>query len=774
MRTITNIRQMTGLGIHADRGPRSAPLNLRRYTLIYGFNGCGKTTLSRAFSSLAHGQRDAMLPPDCAFQVDLDDQTTRGFPDDPGGPVPNLLVFNADYISANLEWAAGRAAPVYYIGSDQVEAAQQLTALEAQIAADRIDLNHQNQTATTAEKAFAMFKRDRAKEVADRLRLGNRRYEGPRFAADVLRWTDDTGAPPTDDALREAEETRRQSAPPPPLGVIALDMPKLRAVRDFIVNLCEDSLAQLTLDEVQTHPDMLLWLKEGHAFHQAHPASPCLYCGNPITPERRAELSAALDSSIDRFFDRLNKTPERLDQIVEILRETRTKLPPHDALIPEQRSAFAKAKETLTHQIDTVLHHLSQLRALLDAKIRQPAAPITSVNLPTEDDYQSAIDGLNDSLATVNAAIGAHNGIVENFAHHMDQAERAICRHYALVHRAEFLRHQKAHDDAETSARQTKARLDASIAEAENLRQQIRTHGPAAKTINALVAAYLGHHELTLRATDDGYQLLRHGQPITGQPSEGEKTAIAVSYFLSSIGADNRQLADTIVVVDDPVSSLDSKALNYACALILKRLGAARQLIVLTHNLHCMNEFRKAWKGKARDKDRNGNPKTPEADFLFIDVKSSAATGTRSATLITMPTLLRDYDSEYHFLFVRLYRFTHSRDGVDDDLYLVPNVMRRVLEVFLAFKRPGTNSLKGKINELCREYPGLDPTALGAVERLVQVESHSDNLDDLTSFSPMTIEETRQAATTLIDMMRTVDAGHVDRLIRMCAKEKAA
>ncbi len=421
-----------------------------------------------------------------------------------------------------------------------------------------------------------------------------------------------------------------------------------------------------------------------------------------------------------------------------------------------------------------MLHHLAQLRALLDAKIRQPAASITPTDLPTEDDYQSALDDLNDSLATLNGTIGTHNQIADDFARHTDQADLAIRRHYAVVHRPAFLDHEKAHDDATGAARQTKARLDTLTAQAENLRQQIRTHGPAAKTINALVAAYLGHHELTLHATDDGYRLFRHGQPITGQPSEGEKTAIAISYFLSSIEADNRKLADTIVVVDDPVSSLDSKALNYACALILKRLGAARQLIVLTHNLQCMNEFRKAWKGKARDTDRNGNLKTPEAGFLFIDVKSSAATGTRSATLTHMPRLLRDYDSEYHFLFDRLYRFTENQDGFGDDLYILPHLMRRVLEVFLAFKDPGTHSVKDKIEKLCDEHLELDRTALAAVERLVQVESHSDNLDDLTSFSPMTIEETRQAATTLIDMMRKVDKGHVDRLIKLCAKEKAA
>jgi wobble nucleotide-excising tRNase len=87
----------------------------------------------------------------------------------------------------------------------------------------------------------------------------------------------------------------------------------------------------------------------------------------------------------------------------------------------------------------------------------------------------------------------------------------------------------------------------------------------------------------------DGYQLHRHGMPITGMPSEGEKTAIAISYFLPSIEADNRKLKDVIVVIDDPVSSLDTKALNFACSLVRNRLDKAGQVIVLTQNLQCMN-----------------------------------------------------------------------------------------------------------------------------------------------------------------------------------------
>jgi len=99
---------------------------------------------------------------------------------------------------------------------------------------------------------------------------------------------------------------------------------------------------------------------------------------------------------------------------------------------------------------------------------------------------------------------------------------------------------------------------------------------------------------------------------------------------------------------------------------------------------------------------------------------------------------------------------------------MIPNVLRRVLDVFLAFKCPGNSGLTGQIEKLCADYPGLDRDRLAALERLAQVESHSDNLDDLLSFSSMTLEETRAAAGALLDMMDHVDGKHLAGLRRLC------
>ncbi|MET1756996.1 AAA family ATPase [Novosphingobium sp. RD2P27] len=62
-----------GNGIYAARGARSPSLDFRRYNLIYGFNGSGKSRLSRLFASLESGEPHPKLPQGGTFEVTLDD-----------------------------------------------------------------------------------------------------------------------------------------------------------------------------------------------------------------------------------------------------------------------------------------------------------------------------------------------------------------------------------------------------------------------------------------------------------------------------------------------------------------------------------------------------------------------------------------------------------------------------------------------------------------------------------------------------------------------------
>ena len=66
--------------------------------------------------------------------------------------------------------------------------------------------------------------------------------------------------------------------------------------------------------------------------------------------------------------------------------------------------------------------------------------------------------------------------------------------------------------------------------------------------------------------------------------SEGEKTAIAFVYFIAKLKENRNQIEDSIIVVDDPISSFDSNHLFQAYSYLKHECEMALQLFMFTHN----------------------------------------------------------------------------------------------------------------------------------------------------------------------------------------------
>ena len=66
--------------------------------------------------------------------------------------------------------------------------------------------------------------------------------------------------------------------------------------------------------------------------------------------------------------------------------------------------------------------------------------------------------------------------------------------------------------------------------------------------------------------------------------SEGEKTAITFLYFVVGLQDQDFDLAEGIVVIDDPISSLDSSSVYQAFSFLKNAVKDARQIFLLTHN----------------------------------------------------------------------------------------------------------------------------------------------------------------------------------------------
>lgn len=106
------------------------------------------------------------------------------------------------------------------------------------------------------------------------------------------------------------------------------------------------------------------------------------------------------------------------------------------------------------------------------------------------------------------------------------------------------------------------------------------------------------------RATQSklNYKLTIDGQDISfdrTQPfcvkdclSEGDKSTLALAFFLAKLDVDPNRL-NKVIIFDDPLSSLDTNRRTYTVGVIRSLLPNIRQLIVLSHNEYFLHEISK-------------------------------------------------------------------------------------------------------------------------------------------------------------------------------------
>src|SRR5262249_42516519 len=123
------------------------------------------------------------------------------------------------------------------------------------------------------------------------------------------------------------------------------------------------------------------------------------------------------------------------------------------------------------------------------------------------------------------------------------------------------------------------------------LEREVIEHLRPAEELNDELQKYLGHNELRLEVKKTGYAITRNGVPAESL-SEGESTAIALLYFLKSLQDRSFNLSQGVVVLDDPVSSLDANALYLAFGFIRERTKDAGQLFIFTHNFTFFRQVR--------------------------------------------------------------------------------------------------------------------------------------------------------------------------------------
>src|SRR5690606_666888 len=246
--------------------------------------------------------------------------------------------------------------------------------------------------------------------------------------------------------------------------------------------------------------------------------------------------------------------------------------------------------------------------------------------------------------------------------------------------------------------------------EIDELNKVISTEALGAEKFNSDLWKFLGRKDIALvPQTTGGYKIERNRDPNTNGKlmSEGEKTAIAFVYFVNKLKEQDNKIQETIVVVDDPVSSFDSNNLFSSYSYLKLNCNDAKQLFVLTHNFNYFRLVRdwfqhknkKQWNKHQKDKSK---PKK-NCNMYKLETKLNGSNKRVSEILDADNTLL-DYSSEYHYQFHKVIEYSKETNIDLDKAYLAANAARKTTETFLKFKYPKkVNDFRGLLGKAIKK-----------------------------------------------------------------------
>jgi wobble nucleotide-excising tRNase len=236
-------------------------------------------------------------------------------------------------------------------------------------------------------------------------------------------------------------------------------------------------------------------------------------------------------------------------------------------------------------------------------------------------------------------------------------------------------------------------------------------------------------------------------------------TAIALLYFLKSLQDRRFDLDNGVVMLDDPVSSLDANALYLAFGFIRERAQHAAQLFILTHNFTFFRQVRN-WFHRIKGQNSKNVGQRP-AQFYMLDCTSDG--NGRCSSLRPLDRLLEQFESEYHYLFACVYREAQALTPATlEGHYFLPNMARRLLEAFLAFRQP---QVRG---ELWQKIKGLefDEAKKLRILRFLHTYSHNDVIGEPVH-DPSLLSEARSVLKDLLEFIQCQDPKHFAAMVEV-------
>ena len=726
--------------------PASLP-DFERYNLIYGWNGSGKTTLSNLFRALE--KKSNISEGTVEFELKNGNKLLGSNID--GNPmIPKIKVFNRDFVEESVfPVKRGNMDPIFVLGEDSVEKQKQIDSHHAEKAEIMQKLSAKTTDFESAKRGEEKFAVDQGRLIkngdglAGYYPYSNYNQSNFRAKADALiqrgNYNEFVLVEEKLEEFRKVSRAEKKAS----IGPFSFTSPDIAHWASVTSELLKTSIVANFLEEFTGDPSREQWVKQGLDMH-GDDARLCKFCGNPVTSERIQQLEEHFNDNYNKFISKLNAAEQAMEREVQSLNIS---LPDFGNFYDDLQNEYKQEINRVNEQKEALRDQLQALIRLIDTKI---SSPFQLVAVGVVSETLVAVD-----VDKINAIIERHNIRTEEFIRQVENARKQLENHFVAQAVNEYLEYKNDKNRLEAECKELQEKVMSLDTQIRDLERDIIEHQKPAEELSAELAVYLGHKELDIKPQADvpGYSVYRLGQPARNL-SEGEKTAIALLYFLKSLEDKDFSLTDGIVVVDDPVSSLDANSLYGAFGYLKEKTVNAKQLFILTHHFTLFKQA-KNWLKRMPKND-------PLQKTAKYQIKCISEEPCRISEICRLDKLLDDYDSEYYYLFDQVNKIGNmsTQEARLDQYYGMPNLARRLLEAFFAFKRP--TMLDGDKNKSL--FSVLDKTELTVAEktkidRFLNFYSHLQHVGE-QEHDISILSETPAIMRSVLEIIKTEDPTH--------------
>jgi|GEM_PF-426850 len=765
---IKKIKRIKNLGlVFSDYTWDPGLLDFEKFNLIYGWNGTGKTTFSKIFEACERGN---LLDYE-SLEYEIEDESGRKYEN---GEIfsAKIRVFNQDYVYNNLKIRDAKAKSItLLLGDANKEIIEQIDNDTLQLEDKEKKLKNFIDNREQKNKAKNKTFTEIAKTIYVAITGGPiRTYRKDSAESDFSTILQKELLP---DAEMDSLIATVKQVVMPPIGAVSpleirISDKDIQSFSYFWDDLMQKTTLLMLktveseiIQRLKDNPKIAKWVEDGMLLHEEFQSEYCEFCWQALPKPRLLELS-------EHFSETDRKLKQEVDGLISncnlILKSI------NDVKYPDK----ARFYDEFQADYENICGEHEKAKALLVAELERTERVLHDKKTKTTEsvNFKSPIKA-SDFIQfheKIIAFVDKHNRKTTNFNREKDIAIDRLKLHYLST----------IFDEVKTYENEING-LNNAIARLENgdpvnfnglgiiaLKKRIfdnqtkisSTH-KACDEINKGLATFLGRDELifvpnktkvddgagNIKEIDEGYNIMRSGKPAI-YLSEGEKTAIALVYFIIHLRDREFTSSNGIIVIDDPVCSFDSNSIFQAFAILKNSIKDAKQIFILTHDFHFLKLLLN-WCRRIPKRDGKKN---------YFMIKNRYENGARCAYLSMMDKELCEFESEYHYLFKILKEF--ESDDTIAQAYPIPNIARKVLDTFLLFRIPSGDNPYDKLEKI-KETTGFDQDKIAAIYKFTNEQSHITG----SGFDPALVPETQKVVKYLLELIAAVAPEHYGILV---------